>query len=191
MMTTKSDIACEHCSSPGFIPILYGIKQPRRDTDLSLQGKLVLASGAEYGIGMPLWACERCFQPLTNDGYGIGESEVESTNHYERLNALFEGYEALSTTEREQLMGKAKLRDLLAELSGESGCEFYFVCVDDGAAVLRGNDDRNIILDCDRRTFELVSVYCRALDTEFDDRGQQWNLTEESTGSMRIKRVKH
>jgi hypothetical protein len=159
MMATNG-IRCETCGSADAIPIQYGIKQPRRDTDLSLQRKLKLLPKPHFGLGAPLWYCPTCDAGIAQPGLGVGESDEVSTLHFESLDALFNGYVELSDVTRERLHGKKKLEELLPELEIEAETQFDIVRSDEGATVFAVGATKRRILDCDLQTFRQLVAFC-------------------------------
>ena len=118
-MKMNTQVVCDQCGCDKMIPIIYGTKQPGRDIELSLQEKLLLNDRREFGFGKPLWACEACHQPFTQVGYRIGESETESEKHFRKLDELYGSYVELNSMERDRLIGRAKIRELISALAEE------------------------------------------------------------------------
>ncbi len=177
-------ISCTLCGSKSVIPILYGMKQPKRDFDLHLMGKLVFLAGVQKDIGKPLWACADCFALIDQPRTRIADSEQNATAHYNALQSAFEAYIELSDTSRAYLIGRSKLRDLLRALTLESQSQCA-ICEDVNGAVVGGiDDDQSKFFECDKRTFDYIFGFCHD-NSEFLLDGQIWDMSTGKKGFLR------
>lgn len=175
-MAIVPNIHCARCGSVNLVPVLYGIKQPWRDFDLSLQGAIVLLAGFRYNLGVPLWACSQCLALVDQEGTRVGDNEVVSGAHFDALSAAFKEYVALDNDSRSYYMGRIKLRELISKLSPEHETEFLLEQDQNGAKGRVVTTALRTLLELDEATLKDILRYCRDDGVLLQD-GSKWAIS--------------
>lgn len=181
MMAILPNIHCETCGSVNLVPILYGIKQPWRDFDLSLQGSIVLMAGFRYDIGVPLWACSQCRALIDQEGTRVGDSEAVRA-HFDALSAAFEEYVALDNDSRSYFMGRMKLREVISKLSPEHETEFLLEWNPNGTTVRVATPASGALFELNETPLQHIVRYCRD-DRVLLQEGSKWAISSANTDS--------
>ncbi len=180
------DIHCAKCVSARLVPVVYGMQVPRRDLELSLEGKIVLRAAICNGTRSPLWACAEC--------HALIELPMASPEGYRKLLSAYgeclreihSRYQPLSNEERERLVCRMKMRKLVAQLSTEDANEFEIVPSEAGAVVRTAGTNREH-LRCSSEAWQKVLAYCVTSPVIKIQDGTSWRIAVQEVAG--VKRV--